>query len=80
MEYTFSWGAFFFGIIILGVGAVLTIWYRPIADNFGGGVASYDRFRLAGIIGCAIGIIAMLNIHTLILTALFSQFFGGGPN
>ena len=76
MEYTFSWGAFFVGIIILALGAALTVWYRPIADNFGGGVASYERYRLAGIIGCGLGLIVMLNIHSLILTAIFSQLFG----
>ena len=78
MEYTFSWGAFFIGIIILALGAALTIWYRPIADNFGSGVGSYDRYRLVGLIGCALGIVVMLNLHTLILTVIFSQFFGGG--
>ena len=79
MEYTFSWGAFFVGIIILALGAALTIWYRPIADNFGSGVGSYDRYRLVGLIGCGLGIVVMLNIHTLILTLVFSQLFGS-PN
>ena len=77
MEYTFSWGAFFVGIIILALGAALTIWYRPIADNLGSGVGSYERYRIVGLIACAVGVLVMLNIHTLILTAIFSQLFGG---
>ncbi|HET9054124.1 MAG TPA: hypothetical protein VFM90_08125 [Cyclobacteriaceae bacterium] len=76
MEYTFSWGAFFVGIIILGLGTALTLWYRPIADNFGSGVASYDRYRLVGLIGCVLGVLVMLNIHALLLGVIFSQFFG----
>ena len=75
MEYTFSWGAFAVGALILLVGAALTAWYRPIADNFGGGVGSYDRYRLVGLIGCALGLIVMLNLHTLILNAIFGMFF-----
>lgn len=76
MEYTFSWGAFFVGILILAAGAALTIWYRPIADNIGGGVSSYDKYRLAGLIGCGLGLLVMLNLHTLILGLIFGRLFG----
>ena len=78
MEYTFSWGAFFVGILILVAGAALTLWYRPIADNFGSGVSSYDRYRMWGLIACATGVVVMLNLHTLILTALLGSFFRRG--
>ena len=78
MTYTFSWGWFFIGIIILLCSGGLTAWYRPIADNFGSGVSSYDRFRLWGLIGCGVGLVVMLNLHTLILTLIFSRIFGGG--
>ena len=76
MEYNFSWGWFTIGIIITFAGVALTTWYRPIADNFGSGVSSYERFRMWGLIGCGVGILVMLNVHTLILTAIFSQLFG----
>ena len=75
MEYSFSWGAFFVGALILGLGAALTIWYRPLADNLSGGASSYDRYRLAGLIACGVGLLVMLNLHTLI----FSWFFGPRP-
>ena len=75
MEYTFTWGAFFFGLLILLAGTVLTIWYRPIADNMGSGVASYERYRLWGLIAIGVGFLVMLSIHTLLITWLFGMFF-----
>ena len=77
MEYTFSWSWFFIGILVFLASAALVVWYRPIADNFGSGVGSYDRFRMWGLIGCGIGFIMMLNLHTVILRLIFSQFFPG---
>ena len=77
MEYTFSWGTFFVGALILLAGAALTAWYRPIADNLGGGASSYDRYRLAGLIACGVGLIVMLNLHTLLFGWFFGMFFGG---
>ena len=67
MEYTFSWGWLGIGVLILLAGAALTVWYRPIADNFGSGVVSYERFRLWGLIGVGVGILVMLNLHILLL-------------
>ncbi len=75
MTYTFSWSWFFIGIIITILGGALVAWYRPIADNFGSGVSSYDRFRLWGLIACGVGLIVMLNLHTLVLQALFGSLF-----
>ena len=78
MQYTFSWGAFFIGTLILLGGAALTAWYRPIADNMGSGVGSYDRYRMWGLIAVGVGFIVMLNIHSLILSALFNALFNRG--
>ena len=72
MEYEFSTGAFFTGLLILAVGVAFTRWYQPIADNMGSGVASYDRFRLWALITCIVGFIVMVNLHTM----LFQWFFG----
>jgi len=77
MEYTFDWGAFILGILILAAGGALVVYYRPIADNFGSGAASYDRYRIWGLIGCGLGLVVMLNLHTFLLTLFFSQLFGG---
>jgi hypothetical protein len=77
MQYEFSIGSFFLGLVILIVGAAFVRWYQPIADNMGSGVASYDRFRLWALITCGVGFIVMLNLHTLILTWFFSLLFPG---
>ena len=55
MEYTFDWGAFFLGILILAASGALVVYYRPIADNFGSGAASYDRYRIWGMLQQVIG-------------------------
>lgn len=75
MQYQFDFGAFFVGILILLASAALVLFYRPIADNFGGGVGSYERYRLWGLIGCGLGILVMLNLHTLILVWFFGLLF-----
>ena len=76
MEYSFDWSWFGIGILVLLAGAALVVWYRPIADNFGGGVSSYDRYRMFGLIGCGLGLLVMLNVHTLLLGWFFGLLFG----
>jgi len=75
MQYEFSIGSFFTGLIILAVGVALVKWYQPIADNLGSGVSSYDRFRLWALIACGLGFVVMINLHTTLLTWLFGLFF-----
>ena len=75
MEYSFSWMSFFVGIIILIIGVCLTIWHRQIADTLGGGVGSYGRYQLWGLIACGVGVIVMINLHAVLLRAFFSLFF-----
>ena len=76
MEYTFSWGAFVFGIVLLGMSGALVLWHKQIADGMGFGMASYDRYRLVGLIGCAVGFGIMLNLHSLILSLVLGTLFG----
>ena len=75
MQYEFSTGSFFIGLLILIAGAALARWYQVVADNFGSGVASYDRYKLWALITCALGFVVMLNLHTVILTWFFSMLF-----
>ena len=77
MVYEFSWASFFMGIIIIAAGAAITIWHRPLADTFGGGVGSYSRYQLAGLITCGVGAVVMINLHSMLLVAFFSLFFRG---
>ena len=77
MEYEFSLGSFFTGLIILAVGVVFVRYYQWVADNFGSGVASYDRYRLYGFIACGLGLVVMVNLHALILGAIADSLFRG---
>ena len=77
MQYEFSIGSFFIGLLILIGGAALVRWHQVVADNFGSGVASYDRYKLWALIACVLGFIVMLNLHTFILTWFFSMLFPG---
>ena len=75
MGYEFSWSAFTIGFMILVAGVVLLRFYQPIADNLASGVASYERFKLAGLIACLLGLVVMLNLHDIILTSVLGPIF-----
>jgi hypothetical protein len=77
MEYEFSAGWFFTGLVVLLVGVAFVKWHQVIADNLGSGVVSYERYKLYAFITCALGFVVMLNFHTLILRAFFSLLFPG---
>jgi uncharacterized membrane protein YidH (DUF202 family) len=72
MEYEFSIGSFFIGLIILATGVAFVRWHQTVADNFGSGVSSYDRFKLWAFITCGVGLIVMINLHTVLLRAFFN--------
>ena len=73
--YEFSIGWFFMGLIILAAGIAFVKYYQWVADNFGGGVGSYERYRLFALITCGLGLVVMINLHTLILAALVQAIF-----
>ena len=75
MQYEFSVGSFFIGLIILTLGVLFVKYYQKVADNFGGGVASYERYKLWAFIACALGVIVMLNLHAMILVWIFNMIF-----
>jgi hypothetical protein len=77
MQYEFDIGSFFVGLIILGVGVAFVRWHQAIADNFGSGVSSYDRFKLWAFITCGVGLLVTLNLHTLFLSWFVSLLFPG---
>ena len=77
MQYEFSIGSFFIGLIILLAGAAFVRWYQWVADNFGSGVVSYDRYRLVALLTCVLGLIVMINLQTTILVLLFDAIFPG---
>ena len=77
MQYEFSIGTFFVGILILVASAAFVRWHQVIADNMASGVSSYDRFKMWGLIGCGVGLLVMVNLHTFILVNLLKSVFPG---
>ncbi len=77
MDWNFSFGWFFLGVLILIAGTLVTVNYQRIADNMASGPSSYERVKLVGIITSAVGFIVMSNLHTLILSFFVSIVFSG---
>jgi hypothetical protein len=67
ISWEFSVGWFVLGLLILIAGGLVVIFYRQISENLASGVSSYDRVKLFGLIGCGVGLLIMMNLHTLLL-------------
>jgi len=80
MEYKFSVAWFVVGFLITVVGGLFMKYHQFIADNLGGGVGSYDRYKLAAVITVIVGLVAMVNLHTILLGFIFSALFDGVAN
>jgi hypothetical protein len=65
------------GLLIMACGTALVLWYRPVADNFGGGVGSYERYRLWGLLAVIGGFLVTINLHSIFLGWAVSLVFGG---
>ena len=76
MGYEFSIGSFFLGLLIVGAGAAMVIWFRQIGDNFASGLGSYDKIKLYGVIAVVVGLFVMINLHFVVLEWLLSLLFG----
>lgn len=76
MQYEFSVGAFFIGIIVLGIGIAFVKWHQKVADSFGSGVVSYDRYKLYALITCGFGLLLLLNLPAFILELVLGNIFG----
>lgn len=74
--YEFSITTFFIGLGIIAVGVAFVKWHQKIADNFGGGVGSYDRYKLWALIVCGFGLLLMLNIPAFLLELALGSVFG----
>jgi hypothetical protein len=48
-----------------------------VADNFGGGLGSYDRYKLYALITVIVGFLVMTNLHVVILRFLLGFVFPG---
>jgi hypothetical protein len=75
MTYEFSIGSFFLGLVILAIGVAFVRWHQAIANNFAGGVSSYDKAKLWAFITCCLGVLIMLNLHVMLLRWFFGILF-----
>lgn len=73
--YEFSLASFFTGIIVVIAGAIFVRYYQWVADNFGGGVGSYDKYKLYAILTCVGGLLVMVNLHIMFLKWFFGMLF-----
>lgn len=75
MDFEYSIGWMFGGLLIASVGGLIVFFYKPIADNMANGVTSYGRVKLFGIITIVIGLLITANLHTLILSFFVDIIF-----
>lgn len=80
MEYEFSVAWFVVGLMVAGVGVLFLQYHQWVADNFGGGLGSYDKYKLAAIIMIGAGLVFSINIHTTFLAWFFGLLFGNLGN
>ena len=76
MDFTFSLGWMFCGLLISFAGGLIVIFYRQIAENLANGVSSYDHVKLFGVITLVVGLLVTANLHTLVLTVIVNLLFG----
>jgi hypothetical protein len=67
-------GSFILGLIILAAGVAFMKYHQQVADSFGSGSVGYDRYKLAALIVCGVGIVIMTGLHTLILMLIVNLF------
>ena len=80
MDYNFSIAWFVIGFLITVVGGLFMKYHQFVADNFGGGIGSYDRYKLAALVTIGVGLLAMINLHTVLLGWVFKGLFSGIAN
>ncbi|MDO4967797.1 MAG: hypothetical protein Q4E70_03500 [Candidatus Saccharibacteria bacterium] len=75
MDWNFSFGWMFLGLIILAASGAVVANYQKISDHMLSGVSSYDRVKFWGMIGVGIGLAVMANLHTFLLTLFVNLVF-----
>jgi hypothetical protein len=75
MDYQFNFGWMVAGLAITLAGALVVIFYRPIAENLANGVSSYEKVKLFGIIAVVIGLLTTSNLLLFVFDLLFGFLF-----
>ncbi len=73
--YQFNFGWMVAGLAITLAGALVVIFYRPIAENMANGVSSYEKVKLFGIIAVIIGLLTTSNLLLFVFNLLFGFLF-----
>lgn len=76
MDFEFSFGWMIGGLVIALAGALIVIFYKPIADNLVSGVSSYDKVKFFGLATVGVGLICTANLHLFILEWIVNLIFG----
>jgi hypothetical protein len=75
MDYEFSIGWMFGGLVVALAGGLIVIFYKQIADSLAGGVSSYEKVKLFGIVTIILGLLITSNLLPAILTWLVQLMF-----
>ena len=71
----FSLGGFMFGAIAMIIGILMVRFYKEIADNLAGGIATYDRIRMWGVGVAVFGVLMMFGVVQWLLILILRQVF-----
>jgi hypothetical protein len=77
MTYSWSWGAFAVGFILLIASVFFLRYSSKVADIFGG---AYSKYQLYAYIATGASILIMFNLHSLLISFLATNVFGGIKN
>ena len=68
-------GTLISGVVIILLGTAFIYFHKPIADNLGGGLGSYQKYKLYGVIAVVFGFLILFNIPQFLLNQILSVFF-----
>ena len=77
MEYKFNAAWFIVGMMIVIIGTLFMRYHQWVADNFGGGVGSYDKYKLVALITIIVGLVSSINLLPFLIALFADQVFGG---
>ena len=76
MDFEFSIGWLFGGLLIAAAGGAVVYFHQKIADNLANGVSSYEHVKLFGVITIIVGLLVAMNLHIAVLTLLVHLITG----
>ena len=79
MQWNFSFGWMFIGLLITAISGLVVAKYQTISDNMLSGVSSYDRVKFWGLIGIWLGLSVNSNHHTFFQTIVVGRLFKRKP-